>query len=122
MAPIETGSVGIEHLAWFVRRQESVDLFLRRDVYALVGVRQNEAIHADHHRQADFLSQLEGLDVQIERLLVGFGEELDPAAVALRERVGVVVPDVDRRADGAVGDRHDNRQAEAGSVDRPPRP
>jgi hypothetical protein len=34
---------------------------------------------------ADLLSQLEGLDVQVERLLVGFGKELDPATVALRQ-------------------------------------
>ena len=50
------------------------------------------------------------------RLLVGLGVELDPARVALRHRVAVVVPDVDRRADRAVGDRHDDRQAEAGGV------
>ncbi len=36
-----------------------------------------------------------------------------------RHRVAVVVPDVDRRADRAVGDRHHDRQAEArGVVDR----
>ena len=46
-------------------------------------------------------------------LLVGLGVELDPAAVALGHRVAVVVPDVDRRPDRPVGDRHHDRQAEA---------
>ena len=44
------------------------------------------------------------------------GEELDPAGFAHRHRVGMIVPDVDRRADGAVSERHHDRQAEAGGV------
>jgi hypothetical protein len=47
-------------------------------------VGEDEAVHAHHHRQRELLGELEGLDVQVERLLVGLGEELDPAAVALR--------------------------------------
>ena len=54
--------------------------------------------------------------MQVERLLVGLGVELDPAGVALRHRVAVVVPDVDRRADGAVRQRHHDRQPEPGRV------
>ena len=77
---------------------------------------QNEAVHADHHGQGEFLGDAEGLDVQVHGFLIGFGEELQPAAVALAHRVGVVVPDVDGRADGAVGDRHDDRQTETARV------
>jgi hypothetical protein len=79
-------------------------------------VREDEPVHADHDGQRDLLGELERLDVQVERLLVGLGVELDPARVALRHRVAVVVPDVDRRADRAVGDGHDDRQPEAGGV------
>ena len=101
--------VGIEDLARRVRRQERVDLGLLGNVDALVGVREDEAVHAHHHRHRQLLGELERLDVQVERFLVGLGEQLQPAAVALAHRVAVVVPDVDRRADRAVGDRHDDR-------------
>ena len=82
----------------------------------LVGVREDEAVHADHDRQRELLGELERLDVEVDRLLVRLRVELDPAGVALRHRVAVVVPDVDRRADRAVGDRHHDRQAEPGGV------
>ncbi len=109
----------VEHLARRVGGQVGIDLLLRRQVDALVGVGEDEPIHAHHHRQRELLAEPEGLDVQVERLLVVLREELDPAAVALAQRVGVVVPDVDRRADRAVRDRHHDRQAEPrGVVDR----
>ncbi len=53
---------------------------------------------------------------KIGRCLVVLGEQLQPAGIALRQRIGVVVPDVDRRADGAVGDGHHDGKAEAGGV------
>jgi len=79
-------------------------------------VRENETVHAHHHGHGEFLGDPERLDVQVKRLLAGLGVELDPAGVALRHRVAVIVPDVDRGADGAVGDGHHDRQAEAGGV------
>ena len=106
----------VEHLARFVGRQVRVHLGLRRQVDALVGMRQDEAVHAHHDRQRQLLGQPESLDVQVERFLVVLGEQLQPAAVALAQCVGVVVPDVDRRADGAVGHGHDDGQAEARRV------
>jgi hypothetical protein len=109
----------IEHLARLVRRQEGVDVGLVGNVDALVGVGEDEAVHAHHHRHRELLGQPERLDVQVERLLVRLGEELQPAAVALAHRIAVVVPDVDRRTDRPVGDRHHDRQAETrGVVDR----
>jgi hypothetical protein len=101
---------GIEHLARLVGRQEGVDLGLRRDVDPLHRVRQDEAVHAHHHRHRQFLAEAEGLQVQVRRFLVGLGEQLQPAAVALAHRVAVVVPDVDRRADRPVGHRHHDRR------------
>ena len=53
----------------------------------LDGVGEDEAVHADHHRQRQLLGEPERLDVQVDRLLVGLGVELDPAGVALRHRV-----------------------------------
>jgi hypothetical protein len=106
----------VEDLPRLERRQERIDLLLRGHVDAIVGVGEDEAIHAHHHRAGQFFSQPEGLDVQVERLLVGLREELDPAGVAHRHAVGVVVPDVDRCADGAVADRHHDGQAQSGGV------
>ena len=80
---------------------------------------QDEAVDADHDRHRQFLGEPERLDVQIDRLLVGLGKQLQPSGVAHRHRVGMIVPDIDRRADGAVAERHHDRQAEArGVVDR----
>ena len=87
----------VEHHARLEAREERVHLLLRRHVHALDGVGEDEAVHADHHRQRQLLGQPEGLDVQVERLLVVLGIELDPARVALGHGVAVVVPDVDRR-------------------------
>jgi hypothetical protein len=56
------------------------------------------------------------LDVQVGRLLVRLGEELDPAGVARGHGVAVVVPDVDGRADRPVGEGHDDRQSQTGRV------
>jgi hypothetical protein len=108
--------VGVEDLARLEGRQELGDVSLFGDVDLLDCVGEDEPIHADHDRQRELLGDLEGLDVQVSRLLVGLGIQLDPPGVALAHRVGVVIPDVDRGADGAVGDRHDDRQPEPGRV------
>ena len=54
--------------------------------------------------------------MHVDRLLVALGIELDPPGVTLRHRVGVVVPDVDRCADRAIGDGHDDGQSQPGCV------
>ena len=113
------GLGGVEHLPRLERRQVLVDLRLRRHVDPVVRVREDEAVHADHHRARQLLGQPERLDVQVERLLVRLGEELDPAGIAHRHAVRMVVPDVDRRADRAVADGHHDGKPEArGVVDR----
>ncbi len=110
------GIVAIEHLHRLERRQIGVDLRLVRHVHAIVSVGQDEAVDAHHHRARQLLGQPERLDVQVRRFLVGFGVQLDPARVAHRHAVGMIVPDVDRRADRAVADGHDDRQPEARRV------
>jgi len=79
-------------------------------------VRQNEAVHAHHHRQRELFCQLERLDMHVRRFLIGLGKNLDPATVALAHRIRVIIPDVDRRTDGTVCHRHHDRQAEARGV------
>ena len=101
----------VEHLPRLVGRQVEVDLRLARHVDAVVGVGQDEAVHADHDRTRQLLGEAERLDVEVERFLVGLRVELDPPGVAHRHAVGVVVPDVDRRADRPVADGHHDRQA-----------
>jgi hypothetical protein len=107
---------GVEHLTWLVWRQERVHALLSRHIHLLEGVGEDEAVHAHHHWKRQLLGEPVRLDVEIERLLIGLGIELDPARIALRHRIRVVVPDVDRRADRPVGDRHHDRQAESGGV------
>ena len=116
IAPIVTGSSGSSTWRGSNGGRNASTCVLRRDVDRLVRVREHEAVHADHHRQRQLLGELERLDVQVDRLLVRLGVELDPAGVALRHRVAVVVPDVDRRPDRAVRDRHHDRQPEPGGV------
>ena len=106
----------IEHLRRFERREERVHVRLHGKVDALERVRQDEAVDAYHDRHAQLLGQAEGNHVQVRGLLVRLGEELDPSGVAQRHGVGVVVPDVDGRADGPRAERHHDRQPEPGRV------
>ena len=110
------GLGGIEHLHRIVGRQIGVDLLLRGDVDAFHRVRQDKTVDADHDRHRQFLGEPERQDVQVDRLLVGLGEQLQPTGVAHRHRVGMIVPDIDGCADRAVAERHHDRQAEAGAL------
>ena len=50
---------------------------------------------------------------------IGFRKQLQPAGVTHRHRIGMIIPDVNRCADGPIAERHHDRQAEArGVVDR----
>ena len=112
------GVGGVEHLARLVGRKERVHLRLAGQVDPLGCVGEDESVHAHHHRDRQLLGQAEGLDVQVCRLLDRLREELDPAGIAGGHGVAVVVPDIDRRANSAVGQRHDDGQPEpAGVVD-----
>ena len=112
-------SRGIKHLHRLIRRQERIDVGLIGHVHALDGMREDEAVDADHHWHRKFLGQPKRLNVQVDRILIGFRKQLHPAGVAHRHRIGMIVPDVDRRADGPIAERHHDRQAKAcGVVDR----
>ncbi len=54
--------------------------------------------------------------MEVDRFLIVFSKKLDPAAVALAHRVGVVIPNVNRGTDGARGDGHNDRETEPGGV------
>ena len=108
--------VRVEDLPRLVRGQIRVDLLLRGHVDAVVGMGQDEAVHAHHHRARQFLGKAKGLDMQVERLLVVLGEQLDPAGIAHRHAVRMVVPDVDGAADRAIADGHHDGQSEARRV------
>ena len=110
------GIVGIEFLPRLIGREKPVDVFLTRDVNALKGVREDKAVHADHHRKRELFGNPEGLDMHVAGFLVVFSVNLNPAAVALAHRVGMIVPDVDRSADCAVRHGHHNRKPQARSV------
>ena len=77
---------------------------------------EDEAVHAHHDGEGELFGEAEGLNVQIRRLLIRLGEELDPAGVAHGHGVAVVVPDVDRRTNCPVGECHDDWQTETRSV------
>ena len=104
--------IGIEHLTRLVRGQEPVDHRLIEHVHTFYRVGEDESVHAHHHRHREFLGQAKSLHVQIGGLLVGLGEELNPPRVAHGHRVAVIVPNVDGGADGAIGERHHDRQSQ----------
>lgn len=80
---------------------------------------QDKPIHAHHDRHAQFFRQLEGLNVDIHRLLVAFHKQLNPARIAGGHGVAPIVPDIDRSTDGAITHGHHNGQTHArGIVDR----
>ena len=108
--------IAIQHLHRLEARQIGINLRLGRDVHAIIGMGQDEAIDADHHRAGQRFGKAECLDMQIRRLLIGLGVELDPAGIAQGHAVGMIVPDVDRRADGAIADGHHDRQSQTGGV------
>ena len=93
--------------------QEAVDLHIQA---FRIAEELSLPVHADHDGQRELLRDAEGLDVQVDGLLIGLRKELDPAAVALAHGVRMVVPDVDRCADRTVGDRHDDRESETGTA------
>ena len=68
--------IGVQYLAWFVGRQELFDLlrFGQVDLFDRVG--EDKAVHAHHHRYAEFFRNSERLYVQVCGLLVIFGEQL----------------------------------------------
>jgi hypothetical protein len=73
----------VKHLARVERREEPIDLALIGQLDLLVGVREDESVHAHHHRKGELLGELEGLNMHVDRLLVGLHVQLDPARVAL---------------------------------------
>ena len=86
------------------------------NVDAFHRMRQDEAVDADHDRHRQLFGELERLNVQIDRFLIGLCKELQPSGIAHRHRVGMIVPDIDGRADRAVAQCHHDGQAEARGI------
>ena len=103
--------IGIENLTRLVGRQKRIDVLLRRDVHALEGMRKHKAVHADHDRKRKLLREAEGLNMQVNGLLICLGKKLDPTAVALAHGVRMVIPNINRGTDCTIGDRHDDRES-----------
>ena len=84
---------------WPERRQEAVDDGRGRDIDDLGCVREQKALEADERRHQHALGEPVGEQDAVEHLLRGRAVELDPAGVALRERVGEIRLEAPRRED-----------------------
>lgn len=77
---------------------------------------QGKAVQVDLHREEHIgvLSHAEGLDAEVHQFLAVFGNDLDPAGIAGVHEIAVVVPDTDGSTYSAVGNGHDDGQAQGG--------
>ena len=98
------------------RRQETVDEFGGRKVDRLEQVGEDEAVDADHHRHFQAFGDAKGLDRRVDGVLIVGAVDLHPSGVPHRHRILVIVPDVDRRTDGAIGAGEHDRQTQAGDI------
>ncbi len=104
----------VEGVRYPQRAEEAVDQLLLRQLDILVGVRKEEGIQQHHDRKEDALRNFKGLDDGVERLLPRLAVKLHPSGVALRERVGLVGPEIPSGAEGAIDVDHHQGQARAG--------
>jgi hypothetical protein len=74
-------------------------------------VRKQKALEADEHGQQHALCEAVGEQDAVEHLLRGRAVELDPAGIALRERVGEVRLEAPRGQDRAVHVHGDERDS-----------
>ena len=122
IAPIVTGSSGSSHCrARNGGRKASTWSCPGTSISSTAWVSTKPSMHTMTGRESRSC-QGERLDVQVDGLLVGRREEHQPTGVALRKCVGVVVPDVDRRAECTVGHGHHHRQTRAPTRWAAPRP
>lgn len=95
------------------RGEELVHQFLFRKLHRLhhVGQLKPVDVHAGGKTDVRVLGNLEGLDGQVHHFLAVFGEEDDPARIALVHDVRVIVQDVQGARHGPVGDSHGHGKA-----------
>ena len=103
------GICGIKNLAWFKGRQKTIHLFLIGHIHSLVSVGQDKTVYTYHDRHAQSLCNFKGLDMHINRLLIGLCKQLNPSGIPHGHGIGLVIPDIDRRTNRTVAHRHDNR-------------
>ena len=77
-------------------------------------VAQDETVEVDHVRQQNVVifGHPEGVEGHVVGFLAVFHEDLDPARVAHRHHVAVIVPDADGAGQSPVGHGHDDGQAQ----------
>ena len=106
---VEVGRIGrVQSVGRLERLQKLPHLLLFRHSKGHIGVRQQVAVVAHHHRDAGGFRHREGLQGVVDDLLVIAAVHLDPPGVALGDGVLVVVPDVPGGAHGPVGHAHDD--------------
>ena len=74
------------------------------------------AIHADHNRTTEFFRQAKRLNMKIHGFLIIFRKQLNPAGIPHGHAIRMIVPDIDRRAEGAIGNGHDNGKTQSRRV------
>ena len=102
IAPIDTGVRGSSDLTRHEAREECVDRFLLRHIDPFHGVGEDEAVHADHDRERHRSASRYAWTCRSTASWLELGVQLHPTGVAHRHRVGMVVPDVDRRPDRSI--------------------
>ena len=100
-------------------RKKSVDVFLFRHHDLGNGMRQNKAVHADHHRHhyPGVLSEPKSTEYRIKNLLIVGAIKLYPAKITQHQGITVIGPDIPGRPHGPVGHSHDHRQPQGGRGD-----
>ncbi len=101
----------IEQVIGFEGYQEAVDRLGLRQFKGHVGVRKDVAIVTEHDRDVHPFGQIKGLNNAVDDLLMVARVDLNPAGVALRDGILLVVPDIPGRAHGPVHHAHDQRQS-----------
>jgi hypothetical protein len=87
-------------------RQETIDLLLAGKLDLFHGMGQHETIHTHHHRQFSAFGNSVGLNGGVHGFLIVGAINLNPAGIAHRHRILLVVPDRQGCTYGAVGAGH----------------
>ena len=96
---------------WFVGRQKRIYSFGIWYAYRHHGVRKDKTIITNHNRSINFFGNTISLNDCIDYFLVVPAIELNPAGIALGDRILLVIEYRPGCADAAIHAAHDNGQA-----------
>ncbi len=111
MAPNIQGSVNVQALPGWSRREETIDRILLRNIDDLISMGKDESLQIDHDREQDLFRDPVGLENCIKDFLSAFTVELEPAGISLGEAVTQIGLQVERTSQGPVYVRHDDRES-----------